>query len=79
MRNESARNVWHENGDQREYWNRFLLLYYSKKERSNPPTDYLQINKMFLKKQKIVINAKVLKDTDIFIYEDYCKDTMSVR
>ena len=34
---------------------------------------------MFLKKQKIVINAKVLKDTDIFIYEDYCKDTMSVR
>ena len=33
----------------------------------------------FKEKQKILINAKVLKDIGIFVYEDYCKDTMSVR
>ena len=35
--------------------------------------------KKFKGKQKILINAKVLKDTGIFIHGDYCKDTMNVR
>ena len=30
-------------------------------------------------KQQTLINAKVLKDTGIFMCENYCKDTLSVR
>ena len=45
---------------------------------TRPRTIICRLTK-FKEKQKILINAKVLKDTGIFIYEDYCKDTMSVR
>ena len=33
----------------------------------------------FKDKQKILKNAKCLKETGIFIYEDFCKDTMDLR
>ena len=33
----------------------------------------------FKDKQKILSNAKKLKNTGIFIYEDYCKETMDLR
>ena len=33
----------------------------------------------FKDKQKILSNAKKLKNTGIFIYEDYCKETMYLR
>ena len=33
----------------------------------------------FKDKQKILKSAKCLKDTGIFIYEDFCKDTMDLR
>ena len=49
-----------------------------KKDPTRPRTIICRLTK-FKEKQKILINAKVLKDTGIFIYEDYCKDTMSVR
>ena len=29
--------------------------------------------------QKILSNAKKLKNTGIFVYEDYCKETMDLR
>ena len=32
----------------------------------------------FKDKQKILKSAKCLKDTGIFIYEDFCKDTMDL-
>ena len=32
----------------------------------------------FKDKQKILSNAKKLKSTGIFIYEDYCKETISL-
>lgn len=46
---------------------------------TNRPKPYKIISKptKFDKdKQKILKNAKYLKDTGIFIYEDLCKDTM---
>ena len=49
-----------------------------KKDPTSPRTIICRLTKL-KKKQKILINAKVLKDTDIFTYEDYCKDTMRVR
>ena len=48
------------------------------KNPTHPRTIICRLTK-FKEKQKILINAKVLKDTGIFIYEDYCKDTMSSR
>ena len=32
----------------------------------------------FKEKQKLLINAKILKDTRIIVYQDHCKDNMSV-
>ena len=49
-----------------------------KKDPTHPKNIICRLTK-FKEKQKILINAKVLKDTSIFIYENYCKDTMSVR
>ena len=49
-----------------------------KKDPFHPRTIICRLTK-FKEKQKILINAKVLKDTGIFIYEDHCKDTMSFR
>ena len=49
-----------------------------KRDSTRPPTIICRLTK-FKEKQKILINTKVLKDTSIFICEDYCKDTMSVR
>ena len=49
-----------------------------KKDPTCPRTVICRLTK-FKGKQKILINAKVLKDTGIFVYEDYCKDTMNVR
>ena len=49
-----------------------------KKDPTCPQTIICRLTK-FKEKQKILINANVLKDTVIFIYEDYCKDTMSIR
>ena len=50
-----------------------------KNDPTRPRTIICSLTK-FKEKQKIfLINAKVLKDTGLFIYEDYCKDTMSVR
>ena len=43
-------------------------------------TKYIEIHRChitkFKKKQKILKNAKLLKNTGIFIYEDFCKDTI---
>ena len=33
----------------------------------------------FKDKRKILQNEKKLKDTGIFIYEDFCSDTMEIR
>ena len=33
----------------------------------------------FKDKQKILKSAKCLKDTEIFIYQDFCKDTMDLQ
>ena len=33
----------------------------------------------FKDKQKILQNAKKLKNTEIYIYEDFCKDTMELK
>ena len=49
-----------------------------KKDPTRPGTIIFRLTEL-KEKQKILINAKVLRDTGIFIYEDYCKDTMSVR
>ena len=49
-----------------------------KKDPTRPRTIICRLT-TFKEKQKILTNAKVLKDTGIFIYKDYCKDTMSVR
>ena len=48
------------------------------KDPTRPRTIISRLTK-FKEKQKILINVKVLKDTGIFIYEDYRKDSMSVR
>ena len=49
-----------------------------KKDPTLPLTTICRLTK-FKERQNILHNAKVLKDTGIFIYEEYCKATMSVR
>ena len=49
-----------------------------KKNQNRPRTIICRITK-FKEKQKILKNAKLLKNTGIFIYEDFCKDTMELR
>ena len=49
-----------------------------KKDPTRPRTTICRLAK-FKEKRNILINAKVLKDTGIFIHEDYCKYTMGVR
>ena len=49
-----------------------------KKDLTRPRTIICRLTKS-KEKQKILINAKVLIDTGIFIYKDYCKDIMRVR
>ena len=46
-----------------------------KKDPTRPRNIICRLTK-FKEKQKILINAKILKNTGICIYEDYCKDTM---
>ena len=49
-----------------------------KHKRNRPRTIIFKLNK-FKDKQKILRNARNLKDTGIFIYEDFCDDTMKLR
>ena len=49
-----------------------------KHKRNRPRTIIFKLNK-FKDKQKILRNAINLKDTGIFIYEDFCDDTMELR
>ena len=49
-----------------------------KHKRNRPRTIIFKLNK-FKDKQKILRNARNLKDTGIFIYEDFCDDTMELR
>ena len=49
-----------------------------KHKRNRPRTINFKLNK-FKDKQKILRNARNLKDTGIFIYEDFCDDTMELR
>ena len=49
-----------------------------KHKRNRPRTIIFKLNK-FKDKQKILQNARNLKDTGIFIYEDFCDDTMELR
>ena len=49
-----------------------------KKNQNRPRTIVCRITK-FKEKQKILKNAKLLKNTGIFIYEDFCKDRMELR
>ena len=49
-----------------------------KHKRNRPRTIIFKLNK-FKDKQKILRNARNLKDTGIFIYEDCCDDTMELR
>ena len=51
-------------------------MYFS--EKRSPMDYYLQINKI-KEKQKILHNANIVHDDGISIWENYCKDTMSVR
>ena len=46
--------------------------------RSRPRTIVCKLLR-FKDKQKIIQNSKKLKDTGIFFYEDFCKDTMDLR
>ena len=48
-----------------------------KHKRNRPGTIIFKLNK-FNDKQKILRNARNLKDTGIFIYEDFCDDTMEL-
>ena len=50
----------------------------SSKNRNVSRTIICKVTK-FKDKQKILKYAKCLKDTGIFIYEDFCKDTMNLR
>ena len=43
-----------------------------------PPTIICRFN-MFKDKQEILNNAKKLRDTGIYIYQDFSKDTMDLR
>ena len=49
-----------------------------KHKRNRPRTIIFKSNK-FKDKQKILQNARNLKDTGIFIYEDFCDDKMELR
>ena len=49
-----------------------------KYKRNRPRIIIFKLNK-FKEKQKILRNARNLKDTGIFIYEDFCDDTMELR
>ena len=49
-----------------------------KHKRNRPRTIIFKLNK-FKDKQKILRNARNLKDTGIFIYEYFCDDTMELR
>ena len=51
----------------------------SKKGNQNRPCTIICRITKFKEKQKILKNAKLLKNTGIFIYEDFCKDTMELR
>ena len=46
---------------------------------NNSPQTTIRKATRFKDKQKIMKNAKYLKETSIFIYEDFCKDTMGLR
>ena len=46
--------------------------------RSRPRTIVCKLLR-FKDKQKIIQNSKKLKNTGIFVYEDFCKDTMDLR
>ena len=50
----------------------------SSKNHNHSQTIICKVTK-FKDKQKILKSAKCLKDTGIFIYEDFCKDTMDLR
>ena len=50
----------------------------SSKNQNHSQTIICKVTK-FKDKQKILKSAKCLKDTGIFIYEDFCKDTMDLR
>ena len=49
----------------------------SGQHQGHPRTIICQLNK-FKDKQQILNNAKKLRDTDIFIYEDFSKNTMDL-
>ena len=49
-----------------------------KHKRNRPRTIIFKLNK-FKDKKKTLENARNLKDTGIFIYEDFCDDTMELR
>ena len=51
---------------------------FGKHRRSRPRTIVCRFL-CFKDKQKILLNAKKLKDTGIFIYEDFYSDTMELR
>ena len=56
----------------------------SKKDRSNnetnlrPRTGVCRLLR-YKDKQRIILSSKKLKNIGIFIYEDFCKDTMDLR
>ena len=50
---------------------------FGKRIGSRPRTIFC-VSLRFKDKQKILQNAKKLKDTGIFIYEDFCSDTMEL-
>ena len=50
----------------------------SSKNQNRPRTIICKVTK-FKDKQKTLKYTKCLKDTGIFIYEDFCKDTMDLR
>ena len=51
----------------------------SKKKNQNRLRTIICLITKFKEKQKILKNAKLLKNTGIFIYENFCKDTMKLR
>ena len=55
-----------------------LIVTIDYRNQNRPRTIVCRITK-FKEKQKILKNAKLLKNTGIFIYEDFCKDRMELR
>ena len=49
------------------------------KRRESRPRTVICIFVHFKEKQKILQNAKKLKNTEIYIYEYFCKDTMEQK